>query len=149
MSAAPTHLTAVPPAAPVRVPPGEFVADDPPVPAGAVRAVADEIAEAAATVAEDVEQIVEGAVGELLAGAGVAWGLVRDALGELTDTGVADLPRTVVEVGGAALAALAAETWRRGGAVAATTQVAGRHAAARAATAVLRIATADPSGRRS
>jgi hypothetical protein len=148
VSAAPTHLTAVPAAAPVRVQPGEFVPDDPAVPARAVGAVAEEIAEAAATVAEDVEQIVEGAVGELLAGAGAAWDLVRNALRELADAGVTDLPRAVVEVTGGTLAALAGETWRRGGAVAGTTQVAGRHAVARTATAALRIATADPSGRR-
>ncbi len=107
-----------------------------PEPSTLVRAVVGELVEAAVTIGEDVELVVEDTVGEVLAAGERSWRVLRAAAHRL------DAGRPPLVTAGEALAALVGEAARAGAAVAVTSGYAGRHASRRAGTAAGRIALA-------
>jgi hypothetical protein len=107
-----------------------------PEPSTRVRAVVDELVEAAVTIGEDLELVVEDTVGEALAAGERSWRVLRAAAHRL------DAGRPPLLTAGEALAALGGEAARAVTAVAVTSGYAGRHASRRAATAAGRIALA-------
>jgi hypothetical protein len=109
---------------------------DRPEPSTRVRAVVDELVEAAVTIGEDVELVVEDTVGEVLAAGERSLRVLRAAARRL------DAGRPPVVTAGETLAALGGEAARAVAAVAVTSGYAGRHAGRRAGTAVGRIALA-------
>jgi hypothetical protein len=137
-SPAPRRLAVVPP------PPDDAVArsadpggsGDRAEPSTLVRALVDELIEAAVTIGEDVELVLEDAVGEALATGERSLRLLRAAAQRL------DAGQPPIVTAGETLAALGGEAARAAGAVAVTSGYAGRHASRRAVTAVGRIALA-------
>ena len=109
---------------------------DRPEPSTLVPAVLDELVEAAVTIAEDVELVLEDAVGEVLAAGERSLRVLRAAAQSL------DAGRAPTVTAGETLAALGGEAAQAVAAVAVTSGYAGRHASRRAATAVGRIALA-------
>ena len=109
---------------------------DRPEPSTLARTVVDEFVEAAVTIGEDVELVVEDTVGEVLAAGELSWRVLRAAAHRL------DAGRPPLATAGEALAALGGEAARAVAAVAVTSGYAGRHAGLRASTAAGRIALA-------
>jgi hypothetical protein len=137
-SPSPRRLAVVPP------PPDDAVvrfadvvgSGDRPEPSTRVRAVVDELVEAAVTIGEDVELVVEDTVGEVLAAGERSWRVLSAAAHRL------DAGRPPLVTAGEALAALGGEAARAAAAVAVTSGYAGRHAGLRAGTAAGRVALA-------
>jgi len=109
---------------------------DRPEPSTLVRAVVDELVEAAVTIGEDIALVLEDTVGEALAAAERSLRVLHAAIRQL------DAGRPPMVTAGETLAALGGEAARAATAVAVTSGFAGRHASRRAATAAGRIALA-------